>query len=51
MWSEHGWFFDDVGSSGSPRMQLGEDGSFEDLGLVGIGDSFEGISGAIGVAP
>jgi hypothetical protein len=38
-------------NSGIRQVQLSEGGSFEDLGLVSIGNSYEGIAGAVGVAP
>lgn len=38
-------------NEGIRQVQLGQGGTFEDLELVSIGDSFEGIVGAIGVAP
>ena len=38
-------------NGGIRQLQLGEGGTFEDLELVSVGESFEGIVGAIGVAP
>jgi len=38
-------------NSGIRQVQLGEGASFEDMELVEIGNSYEGIAGAIGVAP
>ena len=38
-------------NGGIRQVQLGSGGTFDDLELVSIGNSFEGIVGAIGVAP